>query len=352
MKKYIWIVVLIIVVVTVVVYLGEPKNSDQIKVGAVFSMTGFGQLYGEETQKGFNICKNDNIELIVEDSQSKPNVGVSAFTKLVTVDKPDIILMMMSSVAESTLPLVKTYDGPVLATSVSVSDITGRGGEKYFRYFSTGETESKEVAEYMQNNLQIKRPGILYLNSDYGKTYLVGFEAVYKESGSIVSEPFNQGTTDFKTHILKLKEKGVDAIYIAGYDNDLMLAIKDLRNIKYDGVVFANVIFTNITQKIDADLLNGIYFSALRFFTTEKKDVFYQNFKEKYGSEATWYASMGCDIARQINSAKDKDLLKHYSNLKNFDGLNGKITAKERELEILADIAVYQDGIRILKVIE
>jgi branched-chain amino acid transport system substrate-binding protein len=342
----------IIIILAVVAYTKKPEITEKIKVGAVFSMTGFGQLYGEETQRGFNLCKNDNVELITEDSQSKPNVGVSAFTKLVNIDKPDIILMMMSSVAESTLPLVKTYTGPVLATSVSASDITGRGGDKYFRYFSTGETESRTAAEYMLNTLQIKNPGILFLNSDYGKTYLAGFEEVFKGKGEVVAESFNQGTTDFKTHILKLKDKNVDAIYIAGYDNDLILAIKDLRNIKFTGVIFANEIFTNITGKLDKDLLNGIYFNALRFFTTEKKDIFYQNYKEKYGTEATWYASMGCDIARQINLAKDRDLLKHYTNLKIFDGLNGEINTKGRELEIIPDIAVYKDGIKILKVIK
>lgn len=352
MKKYIWILVAVVIILTPIIYFGKSKTSENIKVGAVFSMTGFGQLYGEETQRGFNLCKNDNIELVVEDSQSKPTVGVTAFTKLVNVDKPDIILVMMSSVAESTLPLVKTYNGPVLATSVSASDITGRGGEKYFRYFSTGETESKTAAEYMRDILQIKRPGVLYLNSDYGKTYLTGFEGVFGGKNEVISESFNQGTTDFKTHILKLKEKGVDAIYIAGYDNDLILAIKDLRNIKFTGVIFANEIFTNITSKLDGNLLNGIYFNALRFFTTEKRDIFYQNYKGKYGTEATWYSTMGCDIARQINLAKDKDLLKHYANLKTFDGLNGKINTKGRELEIIPDIAVYQDGIKILKVIE
>jgi ABC-type branched-subunit amino acid transport system substrate-binding protein len=59
--------------------------SKKIKVGAVFAMTGFGQLYGEETKKGFDLCKNENIELIVEDSQSKPTVGVTAFNKLVNI---------------------------------------------------------------------------------------------------------------------------------------------------------------------------------------------------------------------------------------------------------------------------
>jgi branched-chain amino acid transport system substrate-binding protein len=352
MKKYIWIAVVIIILLVVAVYTKKPEVYKKIKVGAVFSMTGFGQLYGEETQKGFDLCKNSNIELIVEDSQSKPTVGVTAFNKLVSVDKPDIILVMMSSVAESTLPLVKNYIGPVLATSVSASKITERGGEKYFRYFSTGETESKTAAEYMLNTLKVKKVGVLYLNSDYGLTYVNGITEVFGKE-FVVNESFNQGTTDFKTHIIKLKESGADAIYIAGYDNDLLLAIKDIRLLKYSGIVFANEIFTNITNKLDKEVLEGIYFSALRFFTAEKSDSFYTNFKQKYNTEATWYASMGCDIARQINGAKSSDLLSYYSNLKKFNGLNGEINSKGRELEIIPDIAVYKDGtIKILKVIK
>jgi branched-chain amino acid transport system substrate-binding protein len=271
---------------------------------------------------------------------------------LVSIDKPDIILVMMSSVAESTLPLVKNYTGPVLATSVSASKITERGGEKYFRYFSTGETESKTAAEYMLNTLKVKKIGVLYLNSDYGLTYVNGITEVFGKE-AVVGEAFNQGTTDFKTHIIKLKESDIDAIYIAGYDNDLLLAIEDLRLLKYGGIVFANEIFTNITSKLDKTILEGIYFSALRFFTTKKSDSFYSDFRARYNTEATWYASMGCDIARQINGAKSNDLLSYYSNLKKFNGLNGEINSKGRELEIIPDIAVYKDGaIRILKVIK
>jgi len=353
MKKYIWLVVVVIVILlAVIVSTKKPETSKMIKVGAVLPMTGFGQLYGEETQKGFNLCKNDNIDLIVEDSQAKSALGVTAFNKLVSVDKPDIILVMMSAVAESTLPLVKNYTGPVLATSVSVPQITERGGEKYFRYFSLGENEAKTAAEYMLNNLGVKKVGVLYLNSDYGLTYLNSITEMFGKE-SVVGESFNQGTTDFKTHVVKLKESGADAIYIAGYDNDLLLSIKDIRLLKYTGIVFANEIFTNITNKLDKEVLEGVYFSALRFFTTDKSDSFYTDFKEKYNIEATWYASMGCDIARQINGAKSNDLLNYYSNLKKFNGLNGEINLKDRELEIMSDIAVYKDGaIKILKVIK
>jgi branched-chain amino acid transport system substrate-binding protein len=351
MKKYIWILVVVIILLVAVVYTKKPEISEKIKVGAVLPMTGFGQLYGEETQKGFNLCKNDNIELIIEDSQAKAALGVTAFNKLVSVDKPDIIIVMMSAVAESTLPLVKNYAGPVLSTSVSASKITERGGEKYFRYFSLGENEAKTAAEYMLNTLKIKKVGVLYLNSDYGLTYVNGITEVFGTE-SVVGESFNQGTTDFKTHIIKLKESGADAIYIAGYDNDLLLAIKDIRLLKYGGIIFANEIFTNITNKLDKTVLEGIYFSALRFFTTKKSDSFYTDFKQKYNTEATWYASMGCDIARQINEAKSSDLLSYYLNLKKFNGLNGEINSKGRELEIMPDIAVYKDGaIKILKVI-
>ena len=351
-KKWVWAVLVLVVIIVVISISRNKTEPNTVKVGAVFSMTGFGQMYGEETKKGFELCKNDNIELIVEDSQSNPTAGVSAFNKLVNVDKPDIILIMMSSVAESTLPLVKNYTGPVLATSVSASKITERGGEKYFRYFSTGETESKTAAEYMLNTLKVKKVGVLYLNSDYGLTYVNGITEVFGKE-FVVSESFNQGTTDFKTHVIKLKESGADAIYIAGYDNDLLLAIKDIRLLKYSGIVFANEIFTNITNKLDKTVLDGIYFSALRFFTTKKGDPFYTDFKEKYNAEATWYASMGCDIARQINDAKGGDLLKYYSNLKNFSGLNGKASIRGREIEIMSDIAVYKDGaIKVLKVNE
>jgi branched-chain amino acid transport system substrate-binding protein len=345
-KKW-WILLILVIILVIIFVSNQTKTSEKIKVGGVFPMSGFGQMYGEETQKGFSLCQNDNIELIIEDSQFKGTVGISAFNKLITTDKPDIVIVMVSAVAESTLPLVKNYSGPVLATAVSAANIAERGGSNYFRYFTRGENESVMAGEYLLNNLNIKKLGLLYLNSDYGKVYLDGISKVYSEEGQVIVESFNSGTTDFRTSIAKLKEAGAEGIYFVGYDNDLLLALKNVKEMKYTGIVFANSIFNNLLFKddINKNILENVYFSGLEFFTSsDKSDPFYSDFKNKYGSEPMWYAAIGCDIARLINKAPDTNLLEYFSRLSSFKGLNGKIVSTDREFEILENVAIYKNG--------
>ncbi|MEI8339691.1 MAG: ABC transporter substrate-binding protein [bacterium] len=344
-KKTYWFIAIVVILIIILVIAGKSGTSSKIKVGAVLPMSGFGKLYGEETQKGFTLCKADNTEFVIEDSQALPAVGVSAFNKIVSTNKPDAIVVMMSSVAEATLPLAKSYNGPVIATGVSSVNIAERGGDRYFRYFSRGEKESVMNAEYLLNTLKIKKLGVLYLNADYGKTYVDGVNSVYKDKGEVITESFNTGTTDFKTNVAKLKAKNVEAIYIVGYDNDLELSIKDIKTLKYKGIIFGNSIFNNLMAKgVDKNILDGVYFSTLNFYTGERKDSFFADYKAKYGTEANWYAASGCDIARQLGQVKGKDVMGYYKNLKSYEGINGKIFANGREFEFPEGVALYKDG--------
>lgn len=350
-KKISILLAIAVVILALYYFTKSPDVKNSIKVGAVLPMTGFGQLYGEETQKGFNLCKNDYLELIVEDSQSLPAGGVSAFSKLVSSSNPGMIILMMSSVAEATLPLIKNYDGVVLATGVSTPEITKRGGDKYFRYFSNGVNSSILDAKFLLNDLKIKKLGVLYHNSDYGKTYLNGADDVYKNAGEIISEGFNPGTTDFRTSLIKLIDKKVDGIYIVGYDQDLELSIKTLKNLTYGGKIYGNSIVNNLIQKdSDKNYLESVYFSSLGFITGDKSDKFFEDYKNKYGGTPNWYAATGCDIARQVNNIEDANFFGYFSKLKSFSGLNGDIENIDREMEIKYDVSQYINGtVKVLK---
>jgi ABC-type branched-subunit amino acid transport system substrate-binding protein len=142
-------------------------GAEKIKIGAVGPLTGPAANLGISMKQAFEIVTADvneaggividgkkrQFELIFEDSQSRPEVGVSATQKLLTRDKVDIVFhsLIHSSVALASMELAPSYP-----------DIL----------FLTGQNVSIEIAKKIKNNpkkfANVWKPGF---NSDaYAQT--------------------------------------------------------------------------------------------------------------------------------------------------------------------------------------
>ncbi|MCX6716065.1 MAG: ABC transporter substrate-binding protein [Candidatus Taylorbacteria bacterium] len=114
MKNKIYILVAVIVVIVVVLTLSSGK-SNKISIGAVIPQTGFGAYWGAPVLKGIAMAKEDlgkiygaeNVTIKIEDSQSAAPASVSAATKLLNVDKVDVIYTELSGSSSAVSPVVE-----------------------------------------------------------------------------------------------------------------------------------------------------------------------------------------------------------------------------------------------------
>ena len=102
-KSYIVLSVISIFIASVMVFsFGCAKKEEkEIKIGAVLSLTGKGAKYGEAIKRGIDLALEEvnsepnrkaKIKVVYEDSLSEPQKAVSAFNKLIEIDKVPVVI--------------------------------------------------------------------------------------------------------------------------------------------------------------------------------------------------------------------------------------------------------------------
>ncbi len=230
-NKNVYLAVGVVAVVLVVVLLliftntnNSPNSSESetIKIGAVYPLTGPFSSYGVEYKRGLELAAEEinsqggimgkKIELIFEDDQGVPEKSVTAVNKLINVDNVKYLFTAFSSSSQATAPIAQA--NKVLYFSATVSKI-GDVGNYVFRDFWDIEDQGKAIGSAI-NKEGVKKVGIIAMNFGDTETFLNAVKSVAKNT-TFIEERFNFGDSDFKTQLTKFKDSGVDAILVYAF---------------------------------------------------------------------------------------------------------------------------------------
>ena len=119
-----------------------------IAIGAIYPLSGPAAHLGESNRRGASIAiqlinerggiGGKQLSLVVEDSQTEPAVGVSAFRKLTNGAEFSVILTSLTSVAMALRPLAEAKQIVLFAESTHPE--VARGFDYTVRYFFTGKS--------------------------------------------------------------------------------------------------------------------------------------------------------------------------------------------------------------------
>ena len=155
---------------------------DSIKVGVVLPLTGKLAKFGEIENKSFLMAVEEinaaggvngkKIELIIEDTTGKPDVGRSAIEKLISRDK---VVMLgggySSSVTWATVAVAQQRKVPFLVNTGSADRITEQGWEYIFRLNPPVSEYPKAFASFLETVAKdVKTVAILHENSLFGQS--------------------------------------------------------------------------------------------------------------------------------------------------------------------------------------
>lgn len=195
---------------------------------------------------------------------------------------------------------------------------------------------------------------ILFVNNDFG----VGLQQVfYKEitnlGGKIViSEAYEQGSTDFRTQLTKIKEVNPDGIFLVGYREvpQILIQAKEL-NLK------AKFLGTGLLEdpkiiEVAKDAAEGIFFTQLQYTPDSPDPIvvnFIEAFKKKYNSKPDIITAYGYDAMKVLAFAIERSnftsesIKEELYKVKKFKGVTGEITFDEN-----GDV-IQPMGIKVIK---
>jgi branched-chain amino acid transport system substrate-binding protein len=202
-------------------------DKSPIKIGVLASMTGALESYGKQTTRGFEmgidyvtkgtkVLDGHPIQIIVEDTETKPDVAVQKATKLLEKDKVDFLVGSSSSGDTlAVLPLAEENKKIMVVEPAVADSITGESWNKYI--FRTARNSSQDAAA---GAAAIAKQGVKIAtfapDSAFGRDGIAAFkEAAVKLGASIVTEQYPAATgTDFTANIQKIIEAKPDYLFV------------------------------------------------------------------------------------------------------------------------------------------
>ena len=240
MKK---ILLLLIVVLLVIVGFQMNKSEPEaevkepVKIGVVLPLTGPAAWIGEQSKQGMTIARdliNEDggingraLEIVFEDSQSKPQPAVSAWNKLASIDKVVAGVTSMSSVGAAVQPLAEEMQIPIILGAASHPSLPHNFDYSFRNFFTTALANEQAVAHFEQEG--ITRVAVLYLDDEFGNAaYSDMLERTTDSSVEIVAgEGFTPADTDVRTQLLKIKIAEPEVLYVFGVGPPMAKAYKE-----------------------------------------------------------------------------------------------------------------------------
>ena len=343
------------------------SDSEVIKIGGIGPLTGSASTYGISAKEGADLfikeindaggINGKKIELIFEDDQATPDGAMQAFNKW--VDKDGVSAILGGVTSGATLAIAKNSTErqiPMITPTGTEPSITNEGGDFMFRGCFIDSFQGEILAKYTTDNLNKKTAAVLY---NAGSDYSIGIAKAYKETlekngGTVVEYlSYNDGDTDFKAQLTKIKGSNPDVIVLPDYYNVVGLIAKQARDISItsqflggDGWESEELVEIG-GEAVDGALYINHYYSG---DTSEIVKNFVESYKKEYNKEPDAFAALAYDSARVLVEAiknadsTDGTAIKDELAKIEVESVTGKISFNEERSAIKGAAVIKLEG--------
>lgn len=187
------------------------------------------QAVDELNRKGGVVGRK--LEIVVEDDEANPPIGVRKATKLITQDQVDFLIGTVHSGVTLQLISVAEKSKKILLIPVSeAAAITEQNCSKYaFRISGNARLQANGLGAWLVQNLGKK---FYFIGADYamGRSGVGTMQEVVQQNrGTSVGEVFAPlGTTDFAPYLPKIKSAAPDVLFVTLAGNDVIRFVTQL----------------------------------------------------------------------------------------------------------------------------
>lgn len=226
------------------VSVAQAQANKPIRVGFSIAQTGPLSGAGKSGLLAMQIWRDDvnakggllgrPVELVVYDDQSNPAQTPGIYSKLLDVDKVDLLIApYATNLTAPIMPLVKQRD--LLLMGNFALDINAQ--LRHDKYFNNMPWSSARVAAEpfftLGRKLGIKSVAVLAADAEFAQTLATGARQELKAQGleSVYDQNYPPSTVDFSSMLRAIRAKKPDAVFVASYPSDSAAIIRALNEI-------------------------------------------------------------------------------------------------------------------------
>ena len=315
----------------------SAQAQQSVKIGFIGTLSGPAGALGQDQYDAFVLGVEHlggkfgpaSVQIIKEDDQQKPDVGVQVAQKLMEKDKVNIITgVTFSNVMMAIHKPITDAGVTLVGSNAGPTPITGKGC--HAQYFSTSwnnDSLHESMGQYA-NDAAYKKVYLLAPNYQAGKDALAGFKRLFK--GQVLDEVYTQiNQPDYSAEIAQLQAAKPDAIYVF-YPGGM--GVNFVKQYQQAGLLGKLPVLSSAT--VDGTTLPALKDIALGVVTgspyspdidNPQNKKFVEDFKKKYNRLPSLYAAQSYDAAILLGAA----LTKTGGKADNKDELRAALKAAE-----------------------
>lgn len=338
-------------------------QAEDITVGLLLPFSGVYAALGEEIETGFRLGLDTfgadsgaTFEIVREDSEASPPVGLAKTRKLVMQDKVDVMAGVVSSgVLGAIRDVVDGAKVPLIVANAGNDEATGEACSPWITRMSfSNQQVNRPMGKYLVDQGITK---VFTIGADYaaGQQMIGAFAEAFKAAGGeIVGQEFTpfQKTQDFGPFLAKAKSSGAQAVYAFYAGGEAISFVKQYDSFGMkDALPLYGAGFLTSQLYVDAQgpAAQGVV-TALHYVPTIENEAntrFVEAFRAKAGHLPSEYAVHGYDAARALveavkSGATDRESLGAALQKTSFDGPRGATAIDPATNNIVQPIYVYQ----------
>ncbi len=335
---------------TIKIGINAPLTGDIPKVGEGTKFAA--ELWLDEIGGVITVGGKDyQVELVVEDNESKGESAAAVNTKLITQDEVLVIVGPQSSKQAVPAGAVANDLETPMISPWSTNPNTTLDRPWVFRTPFLDPFQGPVVANFVSEEFGFTKAGVLYdIASDYPKGLAEFFKSAWEDlhgADSVVAfESFTTGDTDFSAQLTKIIDSGAEFIFAPQYYNEVALIVQQARELGFDGPIVGSDSWGSAeTVNLCGEACYGAFFSthyAAEGATGATKE-FIDKYNERYGyvpddvGALTWDAlnivKTAIENCGQITGdikADRKCVRDAMAQIKEFKGITGDMTFNEQ----------------------
>jgi len=289
-----------------------------VKIGFMATLSGSAAALGQDMYDGFALALEmhggklggQKIDLIKEDDQLKPDVGVQIVQKFIEKDKVDLVAgVTFSNVMMAIAKPLADADMTFVGSNAGPAPLAGKQCNKGFFFASWQNDEQAEVMGAYANDKGYKKAYLLAPNYQSGRDQIAGFKRLYK--GSVAGEVYTQlNQPDYSAELAQLQAAAPDVVYVF-YPGGM--GVNFIKQYKQAGLLGKIPLVSAST--VDGTTLPALKDTALGAvtgtfwgpdFDNATSKNFVAAFEKKYNRIPSQYAAQAYDSALLIDSALKK----------------------------------------------
>lgn len=293
-----------------VIALPAFADGHKAKVGMITTLSGGGSGLGIDVRDGFLLALkgNNNIEVVIEDDQRKPDIAVQLADKMIQSEKVDILTgIIWSNLAMAVVPAAVNQGKIYLSPNAGPSALAGAGCHENYYNVAWQNDNLHEAAGGYANSEGYKNSFIMAPNYPAGKDALTGYKRFYE--GELAGEIYTKlGQKDYAAEIAQIRASGADSVFFFLPGG---MGIGFMKQFAQSGIDLPVV---GPAFSFDQGILQAVGAAAMGVKNTSQwsKDLtndanvkFVADFQAEYGRLPSLYASQGYDTANLLASALD-----------------------------------------------